>query len=78
MDEQHTRMLARIAATKQFYAQLSPSQQKAFDDLAPMMMHHGGHGMDGHKDGGDGHGDGHGGWDHDRDHGMGQDGPPRG
>ena len=76
-DEQRTRMLARIAATRQFYAQLSPSQQKAFDDLAPMMMGHGmrGHGMDGHRDGpGDGHGD----WGHDGDHGMGADGPPHG
>jgi len=76
MDEQHSRMLARIAATKQFYAQLSPSQQKAFDDLAPMMMHHGEHG---HGDGRKGdQGDGHGGWGHDGDHGMGSDGPPRG
>ena len=76
MDEQHSRMMARIAATKQFYAQLSPSQQKAFDDLAPTMMHHGG---GGHDDGhGDGRGEGHGGSGHDGDHGMGSDGPPRG
>jgi hypothetical protein len=70
MDEQRSRMVARIAATRQFYAQLTPSQQKAFDDLAPMMTHHGmrGHGMD----------DGHGGWGHDGDHGMGADAPPRG
>src|SRR5579864_1215786 len=33
MDEQRARMLARIAATRQFYAQLTPGQQKAFDDL---------------------------------------------
>lgn len=72
MNEEHSRMMARIAATKQFYAQLSPSQQKAFDDLAPMMMRHGEHGH------GEGHGDGHGGWGHDGDHGMGSDGPPRG
>ncbi len=80
MDEQHSRMTARIAATKQFYAQLSPSQQKAFDDLAPMMMRHGGRGHDdGHDDGhGDGRGEGHGGWGHDGDHGMGSDGQPRG
>jgi hypothetical protein len=71
MDEHRTRMLAVIAATRQFYAQLSPSQQKAFDDLAPMMMHHGDHGMDGH-------GDGDGGWGHDHDDGMGPGGPPRG
>ena len=76
MDEQHSRMMARIAATKQFYAQLSPSQQKAFDDLAPMMMHHGKRGHE--DDHGDGRGDGHGDWGHDGDHGMGSDGPPRG
>jgi TRAP-type C4-dicarboxylate transport system substrate-binding protein len=38
-DERHTRMVAHVAAVKQFYAQLSPSQQKAFDAMAPMMMH---------------------------------------
>jgi hypothetical protein len=78
MDAQRTRMLGMIAATRQFYAQLTPSQQKAFDDLAPMMMHHGGRGMgrdDGH---GDGQGDGRRGWDHDGDHRMGADGSPRG
>jgi protein CpxP len=75
MDAQHTRMLARIAATKQFYAQLSPSQQKAFDDLAPMMMgRRGGHGMDGGK-GDRGHGWGGRG---PGDDGMGAGGPPRG
>jgi len=49
-DEMHSRMAAHVAATKQFYAQLTPSQQKAFDDLAPMMMGHFGHdhGMMGH------------------------------
>jgi hypothetical protein len=75
MDEQHVRMMARIAATKQFYAQLSPSQQKAFDDIGPMMMgHRGGHGMDGGKGGpGDGHG-----WGGGRDDGMGPGAPPRG
>jgi hypothetical protein len=70
MDEQRSRMMARIAATKQFYAQLSPSQQKAFDNLGPMMMHHGMRG--------DGQGDRHGDRGHDGDHGMGSDGPPRG
>lgn len=58
-DDMHARMLARIAATKQFYAQLSPSQQKAFDDLAPMMMmrHFGrDHGMMGHHHDGEGWG----------------------
>jgi periplasmic protein CpxP/Spy len=58
-DEMHAHMVARVAATKQFYAQLSPSQQKAFDDLAPMMMGRFGHdhGMEGHFHHGDG--DGH-------------------
>ena len=50
------RMAAHVAATKQFYAQLTPGQQKAFDDLAPMMMgrfgH--GHGMMGHHHDGEG------------------------
>jgi protein CpxP len=55
-DEMHSRMAAHVAATKQFYAQLSPSQQKAFDDLAPMMMGRFGHdhGMMGHHHDGDG------------------------
>ena len=73
MDERRTRMQARIAATKQFYAQLSPSQQKAFDDLAPMMMHHmagqGGEHM--HHGGGPGHDEG---WGHE----MGPGGQPPG
>jgi hypothetical protein len=53
-DEHHARMLAHIAAVKQFYAQLSPSQQKAFDAMGPMMMHrHGGFGGHGFRhDGG--------------------------
>jgi hypothetical protein len=62
-------MVAHAQATKQFYAQLSPSQQKAFDDLAPMMMRHFGgdhHGMMGHHHGG---GEGHE---------MGPGGPPPG
>ncbi len=55
-DEMRAHMVARVQATKQFYAQLSPSQQKAFDDLAPMMMRHFG---DGHRGmmGGFHHGD---------------------
>ena len=74
MDAQHTRMTARIAATRQFYAQLSPSQQKAFDDLAPMLMgRRGGRGMEGKGD----HGHGWGGRGP-GDDGMGPDGPPRG
>jgi hypothetical protein len=40
-DEMRTRLVARADATKAFYAQLSPEQQKAFDDLGPMLMHHG-------------------------------------
>ena len=57
MDERRAHMTAHVAAVKQFYAQLSPSQQKAFDAMGPMMgRHHGGgdHGNDGfhHHDGG--------------------------
>ena len=37
----------RIAATKAFCAQLSPSQQKAFDAMAPHGGMHGQHGMRG-------------------------------
>jgi protein CpxP len=53
-DIRRTRMVARVAAVKQFYAQLTPSQQKAFDAMRPMMMHrHGGMGEHGfHHDGG--------------------------
>ena len=53
-DARHTEMVAHVAAVKQFYAQLSPSQQKAFDAMGPMMMHrHGGMGDHGfHHDGG--------------------------
>lgn len=39
--EHEAKMDARIAATRAFYAQLTPAQQKAFDALPPM----GGHGM---------------------------------
>lgn len=71
MDERRTRMLTVIAATKQFYAQLSPAQQKAFDDLGPRMMgrrdgHMGGPGMGGPGRRGRG------------EDGMGPDGSPRG
>jgi hypothetical protein len=56
-DEMRAQLVARAAAAKQFYAQLSPSQQKAFDALAPMMMHRlGGHGDDPMRHGG---GEGH-------------------
>ncbi len=73
IDAMRARLATAAAATKTFYAQLTPSQQKAFDDLAPMMMHHmGGHGgMMGHRH--DGEGDGHG-----PDHGMGPAGQPPG
>lgn len=80
LDAQRARMLARIAATRQFYAQLTPPQQKAFDDL-PMMMGRGGRGMDGHgKGGGPGGHDWGGRGDGDRggEQGMGPGGPPRG
>ena len=75
MDERRARMQSVIAATRQFYAQLTPSQQKAFDDLPPPMMGHEGHGMRGHGIGG--HGEGArapGGGDRDD---MGPGGPPR-
>jgi protein CpxP len=44
-------------AVTRFYAQLTPAQQKAFDAVSPMMMHHGmgghgmhmGHGMEDHE-----------------------------
>jgi hypothetical protein len=74
MDEMRARFAAHAAAVKAFYAQLSPSQQRAFDALAPMMMHHfGGHdGWGGHHGMRDGRGGPEG---HD---GMGPDGPPHG
>jgi len=62
IDAMRAHVAAAAEATKRFYAQLTPSQQKAFDELAPMMMHHmGGHGGDHdmmehmHHDGGEGH-----------------------
>jgi protein CpxP len=70
VDEMRAHLAAHAAAVKQFYAQLSPSQQKAFDDLAPMMMRHMGgehHGMMDHHHDGDGPG-----------HEMGPGGPPPG
>ncbi|WP_304170049.1 Spy/CpxP family protein refolding chaperone [Phenylobacterium aquaticum] len=67
MAEHEAMMDQHIAAVKRFYAQLSPTQQKAFDALPPMMMRHGGprggmegrmgghhmggHGMDGGHEG---------------------------
>jgi hypothetical protein len=70
MDAQRARMQVRIAATRQFYAQLTPPQQKAFDDLPLMMGGHRSRGMDGHGKGG--------GPDRGGDDGMGPGGPPRG
>jgi hypothetical protein len=47
----------RIEATKRFYSALSPSQQKAFEELHKAMMHHmGGHGPMGGPEGHEGHG----------------------
>jgi periplasmic protein CpxP/Spy len=71
IDAMRAHLVAATEATKLFYAQLSPSQQRAFDDLAPMMLHHmGGHGGMGH---GDHHRDGEG-----PDHPMGPAGQPPG
>jgi protein CpxP len=66
MAEHEARFREHVDAIKRFYAQLSPSQQKAFDAM-PMMgmgghgMHGGMHGMndgmkDGHRGGGHQHG----------------------
>lgn len=52
MTERLARFDQRIAATKRFYAQLSPAQQKAFDAMAPRR----GMGKDGHRGMGGGHG----------------------
>lgn len=41
MDRMTEALKARASATKTFYAALSPSQQKAFDALAPMGGRHG-------------------------------------
>jgi len=45
--ERLARLDQRIAATKTFYAQLSPAQQKAFDTMAPRGGMRGHHGMRG-------------------------------
>jgi hypothetical protein len=49
MAEHEARFRQHAEAIKRFYAQLSPTQQKAFDAM-PMEMGHGmhGHGMGGH------------------------------
>lgn len=51
MDEHRARFEQHAAATKRFYAQLSPSQQKAFDALQSSHMGHrgGGHGGRGER-----------------------------
>jgi protein CpxP len=75
IDAMRAHVAAAAEATKRFYAQLTPSQQKAFDELAPMMMHHmGDHGdmMEHmHHGGGPGHEEG---WGHE----MGPGGQPPG
>ncbi|HTX51165.1 MAG TPA: Spy/CpxP family protein refolding chaperone, partial [Caulobacteraceae bacterium] len=48
MDERRARFNRVAAATKQFYAQLTPAQQKAFDSLRLGHEHGGGGGRWGH------------------------------
>jgi Spy/CpxP family protein refolding chaperone len=43
---------AVVAATRAFYAALSPEQRKAFDAMPMQMGHGGGPGLHGHRDGG--------------------------
>ncbi len=56
MTRHQAALSAVIEATRRFYAQLDPAQKRAFDALAPMMLHHhhmmGGHGMMHGRDGG--------------------------
>jgi len=68
LEKMRTKMTEHMAAFDQhaqavtkFYAQLTPAQQKAFDALSPMMMHHGMHGggMGGHEMGEHGMMEGH-------------------
>lgn len=49
MTERLARFDQRIAATKRFYAQLSPAQQKAFDAMAPRGHGKGDMGKGGHR-----------------------------
>ena len=73
MDERRARLQTMIAATRQFYAQLSPAQQKAFDDLGPHMMGgRGGGRMGGGRMGGPGR------WGRGGADGMGPEGSPSG
>ena len=55
LDQRRERMVAVVDATKRFYAQLTPDQQKAFDGMGPMagFGHHGMRGMGPHGHGGD-------------------------
>ena len=46
MDEREAKLRQFVAATKQFYAVLTPQQQKAFDGLMTLREHH--HGFGGH------------------------------
>jgi protein CpxP len=57
MAEHQTEFQNRAAAIRQFYAALSPEQQRAFDALPPMMEHdhHGGMGRHGMAPGHMGH-----------------------
>jgi hypothetical protein len=79
LDTMRTRLAARAEAVKTFYAQLTTTQQAAFDDLAPMMMMHHSegdhHGMGDHEGMGDGMHHHHDGGDADE---MGPGGPPHG
>jgi len=54
LDAARARLAQVDDATKRFYAQLTPSQQKAFDDLMPLVAHrmmaHWRHGPDGDGD----------------------------
>jgi hypothetical protein len=60
MGERQAKFEQHAAAVKRFYAQLTPSQQKAFDAMRPMGGHRGGMGgmggMRGHRMGPDGQG----------------------
>lgn len=49
MTERLARFDQRVAATKRFYAQLSPAQQKAFDAMAPRGHGKGDGGKGGHR-----------------------------
>ncbi|MDP3300067.1 MAG: Spy/CpxP family protein refolding chaperone, partial [Phenylobacterium sp.] len=58
MAERQRAFATRAEATKRFYAQLTPAQQKAFDALRPAGRGMGGKSMGGHR------GMGHGGMSH--------------